>query len=179
MLSALVYLQYHTITNRTTVRLRRLKQPKYLLGAIVGGLYFYFYFFRYLFGVGSGRRPAPVGADPGDVLLYQGIGAAVFFLLVLLGWLLPRERRLALIFVNVTDQAQASTDEMSGSIKIIASAIEELTSSVSEIAKSAERAAGVARAGGGCGAAAHRRQAAGRLRARNSPTAHAIPVLRR
>ena len=41
MISALLYLQFHSIKNRTVMRLRRLKQPKYLLGGIVGGLYFY------------------------------------------------------------------------------------------------------------------------------------------
>ena len=49
MIAALLYLQYHTIRNRLVTRFKRLKQPKYLFGAIVGGLYFYFYFFRYLF----------------------------------------------------------------------------------------------------------------------------------
>ena len=57
MISALLYLQYHTFRNRLVSRFRRLKQPKYLIGAIVGGLYFYFYFFRYLFR-GFGGRPA-------------------------------------------------------------------------------------------------------------------------
>ena len=46
MFSALFYLQYHTVRNRLVYRFKRLKQPKYLIGAIVGGLYLYFYFFR-------------------------------------------------------------------------------------------------------------------------------------
>ena len=37
MNSALLYLQYHTIKNRTVMRIKRLKQPKYLFGAVVGG----------------------------------------------------------------------------------------------------------------------------------------------
>ena len=41
MNSALFYLQYHSIKNRTVMRIKRLKQPKYLLGAVVGGRYFY------------------------------------------------------------------------------------------------------------------------------------------
>ena len=53
-----LYLQYHSIKNRIVMRIKRLKQPKYLLGGIVGGLYFYWYFFRTLFGT-----PAP-GAQP-------------------------------------------------------------------------------------------------------------------
>ena len=61
MLSALFYLQYHSVKNRTLMRLKRLRQPKYLFGAVVGGLYFYFYFFRYAFGF-SGSSRVPRGA---------------------------------------------------------------------------------------------------------------------
>ena len=46
MIAALFYLQYQSFYNRLVSRFKRLKQPKYLIGAIVGGLYFYFYFFR-------------------------------------------------------------------------------------------------------------------------------------
>ena len=53
------YLQYHSIKNRTVMRIKRLKQPKYLVGGIVGGLYFYWYFFRTLFGrARPGARPS-------------------------------------------------------------------------------------------------------------------------
>jgi len=38
MIPALLYLQYHSIKNRIVRRIKRLKQPKYLLGAVVGGL---------------------------------------------------------------------------------------------------------------------------------------------
>src|SRR6058998_1711253 len=41
MIAALLYLQYHTVKNRLFMRFKRLKQPKYLLGGIVGALYFY------------------------------------------------------------------------------------------------------------------------------------------
>ena len=46
MIAALFYLQCQSFCNRLVSRFKRLKQPKYLIGAIVGGLYFYFYFFR-------------------------------------------------------------------------------------------------------------------------------------
>ena len=49
MIAALFYLQYHSFRNRLVSRFKRLKQPKYLVGAIVGGLYFYWYFFRAIF----------------------------------------------------------------------------------------------------------------------------------
>ena len=52
MISALFYLQFNSVKNRLTMRFKRLKQPKYLFGAIVGGLYMYWYFGRVLFGIG-------------------------------------------------------------------------------------------------------------------------------
>ena len=61
MISALAYLQFHSVKNRLTQRIRRLKQPKYLVGAIVGGLYFYVYFVRFVFfppGAGRGASVA-------------------------------------------------------------------------------------------------------------------------
>ncbi len=92
MIRALFYLQYHSIRNRTAVRLKRLKQPKYLFGGVVGGIYFYFYFIRYLFGVGRARPSGFLGDGVENRLLYESIGALVLFTIVLLAWLLPRER---------------------------------------------------------------------------------------
>jgi hypothetical protein len=92
MFSALLFLQYHSIKNRTGLRLRRLKQPKYLVGAIVGVLYFYFYFFRYLFGF-SGHRPSmSFGSNPEAQPLYEALGAAIFLIAILLAWVLPNQR---------------------------------------------------------------------------------------
>ena len=62
MISALLYLQFHSIKNRLSVRLRRLKKPKYLAGAIVGGLYFYFYFFRWMFAGIRGAKGVAAAA---------------------------------------------------------------------------------------------------------------------
>ena len=93
MISALFYLQINSIRNRLRARLGRLKHPKYLIGAIIGGAYFVFYFSWIVF-LGSVR------ADPANSLL-AGLAlaaglesvAAVFLLgFMLLGWLLPNER---------------------------------------------------------------------------------------
>src|SRR5947209_2189080 len=79
VLSALLYLQYHSVKNRLLVRLERLRQPKYLVGGIVGGIYFYFYFFRYLFRR-QGSPAALVGATGSvDASLYEAIGACLLF----------------------------------------------------------------------------------------------------
>ncbi|MDE3068904.1 MAG: hypothetical protein KGJ60_15330 [Verrucomicrobiota bacterium] len=92
MIAALLYLQGHTFRNRLVSRFKRLKQPKYLVGAVVGGLYFYFYFVRYLFQL-PGRRPAAgLAVSPGHLLLLELLGAFALFVVVLLAWLVPRER---------------------------------------------------------------------------------------
>lgn len=92
MISALLYLQFHSIKNRTVMRLRRLKQPKYLLGGIVGGLYFYWYFFRVLFA-GPGRRPGlPLLASPENQALYESVGALLLLAVMLLAWIIPHQR---------------------------------------------------------------------------------------
>ena len=92
MIAALLYLQYHSVKNRLLLRFKRLKQPKYLLGGIVGALYFYFYFFRYLF-CGRGRAAAfGTAASPQDLALYESLGALILLVIVLVAWILPRQR---------------------------------------------------------------------------------------
>jgi hypothetical protein len=92
MISALFYLQYHLFKNRTLQRIKRLKQPKYLSGAIVGGIYLYFYAFRYYFGFGSGRTPLMMPAAAQNAVLYESVGASILFVIVLLAWVVPHER---------------------------------------------------------------------------------------
>src|SRR6185295_15566425 len=94
MIAALAYLQFHSLKNRLVQRFKRLKQPKYLVGAIVGGLYFYFYFFRFLlFPRGRMGAAAPVmAAIPTDPLFYESLGALILFGIVLLAWVLPHQR---------------------------------------------------------------------------------------
>jgi Putative ABC exporter len=92
MFSALLYLQYHTFRNRLVSRFKRLKQPKYLVGAIVGGLYLYFYFFRYLFHLPGGRQTAGLTLSPEHRLLFELLGALALFVIVLLAWVIPHER---------------------------------------------------------------------------------------
>src|SRR2546421_12180237 len=92
MLSALVYLQYYSVRNRLVMRFKRLKQPKYLFGGVVGLLYFYFYFFRYVFGLRFGRRGFATGMSPENQLLYECLGGLVLFVLVFLAWGVPHPR---------------------------------------------------------------------------------------
>lgn len=99
MIAALAYLQFHSVKNRLVQRVKRLKQPKYLAGAIVGGLYFYFYFFRFLFkprGFGGNAATPELPTDP---LLFESIGALILFGIVLLAWVIP-QKRAALMFTE-------------------------------------------------------------------------------
>ncbi len=92
MISALFFLQYHSMRNRLHARLRRLKRPKYLIGAIIGGLYFAFYFsmiFTRSGAAGSGSALAGVAPTPGA---WTTFGAVLLLLVVLLAWILPNER---------------------------------------------------------------------------------------
>ena len=56
MFGALLYLRLTSLKNWLRMRLLRLKQPKYLAGAVVGVAYFWFFFFRRSFSGGSGAR---------------------------------------------------------------------------------------------------------------------------
>jgi hypothetical protein len=91
MISALLYLQVHSFRNRMLTRFRRLKQPKYLVGAIVGGLYFYFYFFRYLFGA-TGQGPWNLAFTPERQLLLESLAALAVGVVVVLAWIIPNQR---------------------------------------------------------------------------------------
>lgn len=92
MISALLYLQFHSIKNRLLLRIKRMRQPKYLFGAIVGGIYFYFYFFRYFFGFRGGRGGFVSNATPENLLLLESFGALIFLTLILLGWIFGNQR---------------------------------------------------------------------------------------
>jgi len=92
MIAALIYLQYHSFRNRLVSRFKRLQQPKYLIGAVVGGLYFYFYFFRYLFRGFGGRPMANLAVSPEHLQLFESGGALILFVIVLLAWIIPHER---------------------------------------------------------------------------------------
>lgn len=107
MFGALLYLRLTSLKNWLRMRLLRLKQPKYLAGAIVGVAYFWFFFFRRSFATspaGNGaRRQALQQADqalqaagvtlPGQFAdLGLAIGAALLLVLVLLTWVFSLER---------------------------------------------------------------------------------------
>jgi hypothetical protein len=97
VINAFLYLQFTTVKNALVQRIKRLKQPKYLFGAIAGGIYFYFVFFRRVLGVsspGSGAAAvAPPFTMPPDLAPYLVLFAAlVLLLLVVVAWVVPSDR---------------------------------------------------------------------------------------
>lgn len=104
ILGALVYLRYTSLRNQLVSRLRRLRQPKYLVGAVVGLGYFYFIFFRHLGGppAGSGTRRTAArtafsAAPSAEALaatlpLVAALGALALLAIVMLAWLIPSDR---------------------------------------------------------------------------------------
>ncbi|HVU38994.1 MAG TPA: putative ABC exporter domain-containing protein, partial [Opitutales bacterium] len=93
MISALVYLQFYQIRNRLATRLRRLKRPKYLVGAVFGAIYMVVYF-GWLISAQSHPQGAPTGPlSITDPQASENFGALLFLgAVLLLGWVLPNER---------------------------------------------------------------------------------------
>ncbi len=101
-IGALFYLVSRSWWNRTRLRIRRLRQPKYLIGAIFGGAYFYFYFYRFLLGAGLRGRGGAGGNPvlPAEAAFWLETAAAVALgAFVVMGWLFPSERA-ALVFTE-------------------------------------------------------------------------------
>jgi len=89
---ALFYYQFHSWRNRLWMRIRRLRQPKYLAGAIVGGLYFYFYFFRGFSGARASPRGTHMPLPPEMQGFAETLAAALFMMIVIMAWALPHSR---------------------------------------------------------------------------------------
>jgi hypothetical protein len=94
MLSPFLYLVSCSIKNRILVRVRRLRQPRYLIGSVVGVLYLYTMTFRRLMAPSGSRGPGLVAIlnrahDPVEFL-------ATMFLFVIAAsaWILPATRPL-------------------------------------------------------------------------------------
>ncbi len=105
MLSALLYLRLTSFQNWLWSRVRRLRQPKYLLGAAVGCAYFYAFFFRGLGGnpASHARRAAPAEATqfldtaqaalPVDWLpAVTAFGALALLVFITFMWVVPTQR---------------------------------------------------------------------------------------
>ncbi len=113
LVGALVYLRVTTLVNVVRTRLSRLRQPKYLLGAVVGVAYLYFVFFNRVrpggpHGIGSpgvapnghgGAAGAPLDALAAVSPFAMALAAGGLTILALLCWIGPR-RRASLSFTE-------------------------------------------------------------------------------
>jgi ABC-2 type transport system permease protein len=92
ILGALVYLRVTSLRNAVVSRFTRLKQPKYLVGAVVGVLYFYFVFFRRFTAPQPTSGPLAQPFPPEQLPNVAAAGAALLTVLVALYWFWPRTR---------------------------------------------------------------------------------------
>ena len=93
---AFVYLSWCSFRNRLRVRLRRLKQPRYVIGLVFGLIYMWWFVFQPLF-FRSSFSGSNTGGDAASVLTrYSGQilagGSVVLFLFAALAWLWPGKR---------------------------------------------------------------------------------------
>ena len=89
-MNALGYLLGRSLINSVVHRIKRLRQPKYLVGAALAGAYLYFYFYRFLYAslVTTSPRHTPEQEE-----MWRHAGAAMLFTAtLLLSWVLPSSR---------------------------------------------------------------------------------------
>ena len=89
-MNALAYLLTRSLANSVVHRLKRLRQPKYLVGALLAGAYIYLYFYKFLF-LGGQQSSRPFSAAEDE--MWKHLGAAILFIATLgLAWILPASR---------------------------------------------------------------------------------------
>ncbi len=93
MLAASVYIAVCSARNRIRVRLRRLREPRYLIGAVVGAAYLYFSIFARTRGARAGRpgrnAPAPFDLTAAARVMGSTMGGLGLFVLAVIAWILP------------------------------------------------------------------------------------------
>ncbi len=87
--SPFLYLSACSIKNRVLSRVRRLRQPRYLIGAVVGAAYLYLMFFRRvrLRGVAMQARWSPLPAEA--MAAVQLAGAYALWFVAVTRWIIP------------------------------------------------------------------------------------------
>ncbi len=93
MIAASLYIVLCSARNRLRLRLRRLREPRYLLGAVAGVAYFYFTVFARMRATPARRRRANTAASAGLFAALQasgpGLAAMAVLLLATLAWVFP------------------------------------------------------------------------------------------
>jgi hypothetical protein len=90
--SAYAYLQVTTVGNAFWQRLRRLRQTRYLIGAVLVAAYFYFFLVRRL--LVAGQQSVGVPADV--TTKFAAIAALVLLVVVSWAWIVPSSRAVLL-----------------------------------------------------------------------------------
>jgi ABC-2 type transport system permease protein len=102
MTGAFVYLTVRGLVNRVRVRVRRLREPRYLIGLTVGILYFYLIFRRP--GGGRGHAAtvglASVAGVAGPLI---AVGSLILLVLVAMAWVWPSSSK-AIVFTRAEVQ---------------------------------------------------------------------------
>ncbi len=92
MVRALLYLRFTSLGNLLRSRVLRLRQPKYLVGAVVGAGYFYLIFFRRV-TVGPPLSATEAAGFPSELMpTVAALGALVLLVIAALSWLVPSQR---------------------------------------------------------------------------------------
>jgi ABC-2 type transport system permease protein len=89
MSGAFTFFFSRTVINQFRYRMNRLRQPRYLVSAIVGLGYLYFFLFRRSFGGHRRHGVAPIPLDSGMVPLLETLVAFALFVMVLWPWISP------------------------------------------------------------------------------------------
>ncbi|MEA2326186.1 MAG: hypothetical protein QOE68_1145 [Thermoanaerobaculia bacterium] len=88
MIGTFLTVAFLTLKNRILQRVRRLREPRYLIGAIAGAAYFYFMFLRRSMGAGRGLKfLGTMNISP----LVIDCASVVALLLMVLAWALPAD----------------------------------------------------------------------------------------
>jgi ABC-2 type transport system permease protein len=93
MTRAFVYLTVCGLVNRARVRVRRLREPRYLAGLTVGVLYFYFVLFGRSGGSHGQVSAAGVRALAGIAAPLVAMASVVLFVIVAIAWVWPSSSR--------------------------------------------------------------------------------------
>jgi ABC-2 type transport system permease protein len=94
MIGTFLYLTLSSMRNRLRTRVRRLREPRYLIGSVVGALYFYYFIFGRSMRSGRSGRGSPsivtvLTRFAGPIQLVVGVALLSF---AALAWLLPASR---------------------------------------------------------------------------------------
>ena len=88
----LLYLTLCSIRNQARVRVRRLRQPRYLAASVLGLVYFWFIFVGRMFRGGRGRSGAMLALPPQVRVGVQIAGTLFIFVIATLAWIMPSSR---------------------------------------------------------------------------------------